>query len=141
MRIGSNIRIGDRFIAQAGGVIGADGFSFVTPEKSGVEKARETLGDQGDVANDGQGQAWTRIHSLGGVEIGDDVETGGNVTIDSGTIRATRIGRGTKLDNQVHLGHNVQVGEDCVRRITFSLVMMWSQGAQPRCLQMCLLGA
>ncbi|MBI1492352.1 UDP-3-O-(3-hydroxymyristoyl)glucosamine N-acyltransferase [Halocynthiibacter styelae] len=114
VRIGANVRIGDRFIAQAGGVIGADGFSFVTPEKSGVEKARESLGDQGDVANEGAGQAWIRIHSLGGVEIGDDVETGGNVTIDSGTIRATRIGRGTKLDNQVHLGHNVQVGEDCL---------------------------
>ncbi|MGB0901589.1 UDP-3-O-(3-hydroxymyristoyl)glucosamine N-acyltransferase [Halocynthiibacter sp.] len=114
VRIGSNVRIGDRFIAQAGGAIGTDGFSFVTPEKSGVEKARESLGDQGEVANDGQGQAWIRIHSLGGVEIGDDVETGGNVTIDSGTIRATRIGRGTKLDNQVHLGHNVQVGEDCL---------------------------
>ncbi len=114
VRIGGNIYIGDRFIAQAGGVIGADGFSFVTPDKSGVEKARESLGDQGDVANEGQGQAWIRIHSLGGVEIGDDVETGGNVTIDAGTIRATRIGRGTKLDNQVHLGHNVQVGEDCL---------------------------
>lgn len=110
VRIGSNVQIGDRFIAQPGGVIGSDGFSFVTPEKSGVERARETLGDQGEIS----AQSWTRIHSLGAVEIADDVETGANVTIDKGTIRNTRIGRGTKLDNQVHIGHNVVVGEDCL---------------------------
>jgi UDP-3-O-[3-hydroxymyristoyl] glucosamine N-acyltransferase len=109
-RIGHGITIGDRFIAQPGAVIGSDGFSFVTPEKSGVEKARESLGDQGDI----QAQSWTRIHSLGGVEIGDDVEIGANCAIDRGTIRATRIGRGTKLDNLVHMGHNVEVGEDCL---------------------------
>jgi UDP-3-O-[3-hydroxymyristoyl] glucosamine N-acyltransferase len=110
VRIGARVLIGDRFIAQAGGVIGSDGFSFVTPEKSTVEMARENLGK--DVQ--ANAQSWTRIHSLGTVEIGDDVETGANVTIDRGTIRATRIGRGTKLDNQVHIGHNVQVGEDCL---------------------------
>lgn len=110
VRIGARVLIGDRFIAQPGGVIGSDGFSFVTPEKSTVEQAREKLGK--DVA--ATVQSWTRIHSLGAVEIGDDVETGANVTIDRGTIRATVIGRGTKLDNQVHIGHNVQVGEDCL---------------------------
>ena len=109
-RIGDRVRIGDRFILHPGAVIGCDGFSFVTPEKSGVERARESLGDQGDI----QGQSWTRIHSLGSVEIGDDVEIGGNCVIDRGTIRDTRIGRGTKLDNLVHMGHNVQVGEDCL---------------------------
>lgn len=108
VRIGAGVTIGARFIAQPGAVIGADGFSFVTPEKSAVEAARETLGDRGDA----EGQSWTRIHSLGGVEIGDDVEIGANSAIDRGTIRATRIGRGTKLDNLVHLGHNVEVGED-----------------------------
>lgn len=107
-RIGARVTIGNRFICQPGAVIGADGFSFVTPEKSAVEAARETLGDRGDAVN----QSWTRIHSVGTVEIGDDVEIGANATIDRGTIRATRIGRGTKLDNLVHLGHNVEVGED-----------------------------
>jgi UDP-3-O-[3-hydroxymyristoyl] glucosamine N-acyltransferase len=107
-RIGARVTIGARFICQPGAVIGADGFSFVTPEKSSAERARESLGAEG-----GQGdQSWTRIHSLGGVEIGDDVEIGANTAIDRGTIRATRIGRGTKLDNLVHLGHNVEVGED-----------------------------
>jgi len=110
VRIGARVVIGDRFIAQPGGVIGSDGFSFVTPEKSTVEQARETLGKNVQAS----AQSWTRIHSLGAVEIGDDVETGANVTIDRGTIRATRIGRGSKLDNQVHIGHNVEVGEDCL---------------------------
>jgi UDP-3-O-[3-hydroxymyristoyl] glucosamine N-acyltransferase len=110
VRIGSRVRIGHRFIAQPGAVVGSDGFSFVTPEKSGVERVRESLGDQGEIT----AQSWTRIHSLGAVEIGDDVEIGANTAIDRGTIRATRIGRGTKLDNLVHVGHNVEVGEDCL---------------------------
>ncbi|WP_166415804.1 UDP-3-O-(3-hydroxymyristoyl)glucosamine N-acyltransferase [Cochlodiniinecator piscidefendens] len=110
VRIGANVKIGEGFIAQSGGVIGSDGFSFVTPEKSGVERARESLGDQGEIS----AQSWTRIHSLGNVIIGDNVETGANVTVDRGTIRATSIGDGTKLDNQVHIGHNVQIGNDCL---------------------------
>ena len=110
VRIGARVQIGARFIAQPGGVVGSDGFSFVTPEKSTVEQARENLGK----AVEATAQSWTRIHSLGTVEIGDDVELGANVTIDRGTIRATRIGRGTKLDNQVHIGHNVEIGEDCL---------------------------
>ncbi|WP_380052283.1 UDP-3-O-(3-hydroxymyristoyl)glucosamine N-acyltransferase [Falsihalocynthiibacter sp. SS001] len=110
VRIGARVQIGDDFIANHGAVVGADGFSFVTPEKSGVEKARESLGDQGET----NAQSWTRIHSLGAVSIGDNVEIGANVTIDRGTIRNTAIGSGSKLDNQVHIGHNVQVGEDCL---------------------------
>jgi UDP-3-O-[3-hydroxymyristoyl] glucosamine N-acyltransferase len=109
-KIGARVRLGDRVIVQPGASIGSDGFSFVTPEKSAVENARKSLGDTGDAAH----QSWTRIHSLGSVEIGDNVEIGANVAIDRGTIRNTVIGRGTKLDNLVHIGHNVQVGEDCL---------------------------
>ena len=109
-RIGARVTIGDRFICQPGAVIGADGFSFVTPEKSGVEEIRETLGGRGEIRR----QSWTRIHSLGAVTLGDDVEVGANVCIDRGTIRDTVIGSGTKLDNLVHIGHNVQVGRDCL---------------------------
>lgn len=109
-RIMGRVLIGDRFICQPGAVIGSDGFSFVTPDKSGVEEIRETLGTREDI----RAQSWTRIHSLAGVEIGDDVEIGANATVDSGTIRATQIGSGTKLDNLVHLGHNVRVGRDCL---------------------------
>lgn len=109
-RIGARVRIGARFICQSGTVIGSDGFSFVTEEKSGVEEIRETLGERSAIKH----QPWHRIHSLGAVEIGDDVEIGANCAIDRGTIRATRIGRGTKLDNLVHIAHNVEVGEDCL---------------------------
>ncbi len=109
-RIGARVTIGERFICQPGAVIGADGFSFVTPQKSGVEEIRETLGLRDDI----RAQSWTRIHSLGAVTIGDDVEIGANVCIDRGTIRDTSIGSGSKLDNLVHVGHNVQIGRDCL---------------------------
>lgn len=112
VRIGARVVIGDRFIAQPGAVIGGDSFAFVTPEKSSVEKVRESLGEADHVPV-GE-QHWTRIHTLGTVEIGDDVEVGSNACIDRGTIRATKIGRGTKIDNLVQIGHNVVVGEDCM---------------------------
>lgn len=110
VRIGARVRIADRFIAHAGAVIGADGLSFVTPEVSGVERARKTMGDQGEITQ----QSWTRIHSLGSVSIGDDVELGANSCIDRGTIRDTRVGPGCKIDNLVHLAHNVVLGRDCL---------------------------
>ncbi|WP_282096454.1 UDP-3-O-(3-hydroxymyristoyl)glucosamine N-acyltransferase [Epibacterium ulvae] len=108
--IGARVQIGNRFRAQPGARIGGDGFSYVTPEVSGVENARKSLGDQGEA----RAQSWERIHSLGSVTIGDDVELGMNATVDNGTIRDTEIGHGTKLDNQVHLGHNTRVGNDCL---------------------------
>lgn len=108
--IGPRCRIGARFIAQPGARIGGDGFSYVTAEKSNVEEARETLGHQGDAA----AQPWHRIHSLGGVEIGDDVEVGASSSIDAGTIRPTRIGNGTKIDSLVQIAHNVIIGRDCL---------------------------
>lgn len=111
VRIGARVRLGDRVIIHPGAVIGADGFSFVTPDKSAVENVRESLGGAVEAAAP---QDWTRIHSLGAVRIGDDVEIGANATVDRGTIADTVIGRGTKLDNLVHVGHNVVVGEDCL---------------------------
>lgn len=111
--LGARVRVGDRFVAQAGARIGADGFSFVTPEESGVERARRTLGDRGD-GGDAAAQSWTRIHSLGAVAIGDDVEVGAGAAIDRGTVADTTIGRGTKIDNLVQVAHNVRVGEDCL---------------------------
>jgi UDP-3-O-[3-hydroxymyristoyl] glucosamine N-acyltransferase len=108
--IGARVTIGDNFMAQPGARIGGDGFSYVTPDPSAVENVRHTLGDQGTA----EAQAWTRIHSLGAVSIGDDVEIGMGATIDNGTIRDTRIGNGSKLDNQVHLGHNVVIGQHCL---------------------------
>ncbi|MEL7344933.1 MAG: UDP-3-O-(3-hydroxymyristoyl)glucosamine N-acyltransferase [Pseudomonadota bacterium] len=106
--IGHSVTIGDRFQAQPKSIIGGDGFSFVTPERSAVENVRSTLGDRGDAPE----QSWLRIHSLGAVVIGDDVEIGAAATIDRGTIRSTTIAQGTKIDNLVQVGHNVQIGED-----------------------------
>ena len=106
--VGARVRIGARFIAQPGARIGGDGFSFVTPEKGAVEEVRESLGDQGAAT----GQPWVRIASLGSVIIGDDVDIGANTTIDSGTIRPTRVGHRVKMDNFVQVGHNVVIGDD-----------------------------
>jgi len=108
-RIGRGVQIGDRLLCQPNAVIGADGFSYVTPETSRAEAAREALG-----AVEAEAQAWIRIHSLGAVTIGDDVEIGANATIDAGTIRPTRIGSGTKIDNLVHVAHNCEIGRDCL---------------------------
>lgn len=110
VRVGARVKIGHRVICQPGAVIGADGFSFVTPERSDVEEIRATLGKREEIRQ----QSWVRIHSLGAVTVGDDVEIGANTTIDRGTIRDTAIGAGTKLDNLVHVGHNVQIGRDCL---------------------------
>lgn len=108
VRIGARCRIGARFIAQPNAVIGADGFSF-EPLGRGNNRA------SGDApAGDESPRKWLRIHSLAAVEIGDDVEIGSAACIDRGTIAPTRIGSGTKIDNLVQIGHNVQVGADCL---------------------------
>lgn len=109
-RIMARVRIGDRFIAQPGVVVGSDGHSFVTPEESAVEQARASLG----TTVTAKGQSWIRLHSLGAVIIGDDVELGANACVDSGTIRPTQIGNGCKIDNLCHVGHNVRIGNDCL---------------------------
>jgi UDP-3-O-[3-hydroxymyristoyl] glucosamine N-acyltransferase len=110
-RIGPRVTIGARCILQMNCVVGGDGFSFVTPEASQVERARASLGQ-----DDGPrpAQSWRRIHSLGSVRLGDDVEVGCNSTIDRGTVSDTTVGRGTKIDNIVHVGHNCQIGTDCL---------------------------
>ena len=108
VRIGRRVEIGARCIIHFNTSIGADGFSFVTPHMGSVEAARAT----GVVAS--TNQELVRIASLGTVIMGDDVEVGANTSIDRGTIAATRIGNGTKIDNQVQIGHNVTIGENCL---------------------------
>ncbi|WP_179379635.1 UDP-3-O-(3-hydroxymyristoyl)glucosamine N-acyltransferase [Jannaschia marina] len=110
VRIGSGVTLGDRVIVHPNAVIGADGFSFTTEAENAVERSRRTLGDPGEPVR----QSWERIHSLGSVSIGDDVEIGANSAIDKGTIADTTVGRGTKIDNLVHIGHNNRIGEDCL---------------------------
>ncbi|MHA1553254.1 MAG: UDP-3-O-(3-hydroxymyristoyl)glucosamine N-acyltransferase [Alphaproteobacteria bacterium] len=98
--VGDRVEIGARVIIQPNVVIGGDGFSFLPA---------------GPVERGGGGGAHPqRINSLGTVIIEDDVEIGACTTIDRATIRATRIGRATKIDNQVQIAHNVVVGEACL---------------------------
>ncbi len=111
-RLGRNTVAGDRLIVQPNAVIGGDGFSFVTETASHVETARAELG-QGVVADEAD-PTWHRIHSLGGVVLGDDVEIGACATIDAGTIRPTSIGNGSKIDNLVQVGHNCIIGDHCL---------------------------
>lgn len=112
VRIGRNVQIGDRVVLQPNVVIGGDGFSFVTETPSIAETGRRTLGKAPfePILDPTQ----HRIHSLGGVILGDDVEVGANATVDAGTIRATKVGDGTKIDNLVQVGHNVVVGDHCL---------------------------
>lgn len=88
VKIYSECQIGNRCIIHAGAVIGADGFGFL-PKENGE---------------------YIKIPQLGNVIIEDDVEIGANTTIDRATIGSTRIGKGTKLDNLIQIGHNVELG-------------------------------
>lgn len=108
VKIGARVVIGNNCIIHFNTSIGADGFSFVTPKMGSVEAAK-TTGAVGAT-----NQELIRIASLGSVIIADDVEIGANTAIDRGTIASTRIGKGTKIDNQVQIGHNVVIGENCL---------------------------
>jgi UDP-3-O-[3-hydroxymyristoyl] glucosamine N-acyltransferase len=85
--IAEGCRIGARGVVHSGAVIGGDGFGFAPV--------------------DGR---WEKIEQLGAVAIGDDVEIGANTCIDRGALQDTVIEQGVKLDNLVHIAHNVVVG-------------------------------
>ncbi|MDB2369065.1 UDP-3-O-(3-hydroxymyristoyl)glucosamine N-acyltransferase [Octadecabacter sp.] len=110
-KIGARVQIGNGFIGHCGAVIGDDGFSFATAGPSNDERARRARPGTCLEPMDG---TWHRIHSLGGVEVGHNVEIGTNATIDAGTIHATRVGNGVKIDNLVMVGHNCIIGDDCL---------------------------
>lgn len=107
VRIGDRCRIGDRAILHHNVSIGADGFSFATPERGALDAARSGRSPTAPAGI-------RRIPSLGAVTIGDDVEIGANSAVDRATVGHTRIGRGTKIDNLVQIGHNCVIGEDCL---------------------------
>ncbi len=81
--------IGERAVIHSGAVIGSDGFGFAN--------------DKGE---------WIKIHQLGRVIIGNDVEIGSNTSVDRGAIEDTVIGDGVKLDNQIQIAHNVRIGNN-----------------------------
>lgn len=85
------VQVGKNVIIQPGAVLGGDGFGFVNV--NGRQR---------------------KVPQIGTVIIEDDVEIGANVTIDRATCGKTVVGRGTKIDNLVQLGHNVVIGQDCL---------------------------
>ena len=85
------VSLGDRVVLHAGVCIGADGFGYV----------RDDMG-------------YHKFPQIGTVVIEDDVELGAHTCIDRAALGRTRIGRGTKLDNMVHVGHNCDIGERVV---------------------------
>jgi UDP-3-O-[3-hydroxymyristoyl] glucosamine N-acyltransferase len=87
------VRIGARVILHAGVVVGADGFGYV---------------------RDAAANAYRKFPQIGTVVIEDDVEIGAHTCVDRGALGETRIGRGTKIDNLVQVGHNVRIGERVV---------------------------
>ncbi len=87
----SGVRIGHRVEVHSGAVLGADGFGFAF-----------------------DGERYWKFPQAGIVELSDDVEIGANTTIDRGSLDDTRISEGVKLDNLVHVGHNVQIGKHTV---------------------------
>lgn len=89
----AGVRLGDRVVVHAGCVLGSDGFGYVRDAHTG---------------------AYTQFPQQGRLVIEDDVEIGANTTIDRGALEETRIASGTKLDNLVHIGHNVRVGRNVV---------------------------
>jgi UDP-3-O-[3-hydroxymyristoyl] glucosamine N-acyltransferase len=89
----SGTTVGNWVTVQAGAVLGSDGFGYVRDPESG---------------------AYTQFPQQGTLVIEDDVEVGANTTIDRGALSETRIGRGSKIDNLVHVGHNCKIGEDVI---------------------------
>ena len=87
------VRLGDQVIVHSGAVLGSDGFGYVRDQTTG---------------------RYEKFPQIGKLEIDDDVEIGANTTIDRGALDATRIARGAKIDNLVHIGHNCLIGEDVV---------------------------
>jgi UDP-3-O-[3-hydroxymyristoyl] glucosamine N-acyltransferase len=92
VKIYEDCKIGNNCIIHSGAVIGADGFGFA-PQKDG---------------------SYEKIPQIGAVVIEDWVEIGANTTIDRATFGATRVGKGTKLDNLIQIAHNVELGENNV---------------------------
>ncbi len=91
--IAEGVVLGDRVVVQAGAVLGARGFGYVRHAATGE---------------------YLLFPQQGALVVEDDVEIGANTTIDRGALEETRIGRGTKIDNLVHIGHNCRIGRNVI---------------------------
>ena len=105
--IGDGVLIGNGVIIHPNAVIGADGFAFNTANANNAEAAKS-----GYIRSEESHEPLARIDSLGTVRIEDDVEIGACTTSDRSTLGETLIGRGTKIDNLVQIGHGNQIGSD-----------------------------
>jgi UDP-3-O-[3-hydroxymyristoyl] glucosamine N-acyltransferase len=92
VNIYGNTHIGRNVIIDSFTVIGSDGFGFEKNEKG----------------------VWEKFPHNGDIKISDNVEIGANVCIDRGSLESTIIGTGTKIDNLVHVAHNVKIGQNCM---------------------------
>ena len=110
VRVLQNVKIGKNVICNPNTVIGSDGFSFLSDTGQGIEKAMLARTDDVKMSLNN----YLKVESLGSVEIHDNVEIGANCSIDKGTIANTIVGEGTKIDNLVHIAHNVQLGRNCL---------------------------
>jgi UDP-3-O-[3-hydroxymyristoyl] glucosamine N-acyltransferase len=108
--IGDRCEIGNHVIIQPNAIIGGDGFSFVTPEPGSVESVRPKKKTEVTSFN----HEIVRVNSIGNVVIEDHVEIGAGTCVDRGTLGETRIGRGSKLDNLIQVGHNATIGRNCL---------------------------
>jgi len=120
-RLGDGVIIGAGSVVGAGAVIGAGSrlWPGATVYPGAVLGARVYLHSGARVGVDGFGYFFAggmhnRIPHVGGCILGDDVEIGANTAIDRGSIDDTIIGKGTKIDNLVHVAHNVRIGERCL---------------------------
>lgn len=93
-----DVKMGERCIVHSGTVIGSDGFGYAPHQRT-----------------------WVRIPQTGGVIIGDDVDIGANCAIDRGALGNTCIGNGVKLDNLIHIAHNVEIGDHCAAAATTAI--------------------
>jgi len=97
--------MGDRVEVQTGARIGTEGYGYADED--------DRLGTRSYGGEDPTGDA-VKVPQVGRCIIGDDVEIGANVTIDRGALGDTVVGARTKIDNLVHVGHNVRIGDDCM---------------------------
>ena len=125
--IGERVKIGANVVLQAGNFIGDDSvigdetnlFSNVTiyPRTQIGKRVRIHAGAV--IGSDGFGYVFDsgfhrKVPQVGNVVVGDDVEIGSNTSVDRGALGSTVIGKGTKIDNLVQVGHNVELGDYCI---------------------------
>lgn len=108
--IAPEVMVGDNTIIHAGVQI----YNKTTIGKNVIINSNTVIGEDGFGFEKNHKGQWEKFPHIGGVEIQDDIEIGANTCIDRGTLENTVIGSGTRIDNLVHIAHNVKVGRNCM---------------------------